>query len=647
MALNVFQTPLRTSRGISRDTGLLLPLGIFLAVQLGLLAPAQANRELKGQVFIVNKDGDSRKLALVPIWVLGDSEMWTLARQAVELAGAVSLKEKVVGAVRELQELELLAQNELAEEGARKVQAAAIQERQAAETMLSPVALLAERGTMVIEKLDAPRLQGDPGQKSSTPDPCSNYAVKVFLGLLAEKQPEAESDADGRFALETGNSGGWVVAYRRNNRAQDGPALSKWEQHCWLVELPQKRSQLLLSGNNDDASAAEGMLRKIAAGKPPGWLLGAFMRPFKSEPKGAAVEGNFSLASVTARRVYTEEKAAQDTINAEKERVAALQRTEREKAAAAERAVKEQATAVEVARKAEEERAATVERAKQAAEALEMERATVAKVRERYAAEVAEGKVVLDESGRLLRAVPGGAFQMGSREELNAPVRTVSVSPFFMGEAEVTHGEWKAVLAWAKANGYEFNNEGKGGSDKHPVTNVSWFDVIKWTNAKSEKEGLKPCYSVEGVPYKTGTNNAVKCDLSASGYRLPTEAEWEKAARGGVEGRPYPNGAGLGQSDANFDNSGGGTKEVKQYDANEFGLYDMAGSVWEWCWDWWGPYVPVVSDPLGAEEGESHVLRGGGWRSAAAFCRVSYRGGSDPDLHFDNGGFRLVVRTVF
>ena len=647
MAPNLFQTPLRTCCGISREAGRLLPLGLLLALQLTLQAPAQANRELEGQVFIVNKEGDTRKLALVPIWVLGDSEIRTLAHQAVELADAVSLKEKVVGAVRELQELELLAQNELTEEAARKVQAAAIQERKAAETLLSPVALLAERGAMLIEKLNTPRLEGDPAQRGSTPDPCSDYAVKVFLGLLAEKQPEVESDADGRFTLKTGTSGGWVVAYRPKSRAKDGRAgLSKAEQHCWLVEFPQKRSQLLLSSNNEDASAAESILRKIAAGKPPGWLLGALMRPFKSEPKGVAVEGDGSLASGTARCVYAEEKAAQDTINAERERVAAVQRTEREKVAAAERAVKEQVAAVEVARKAEEERAATVERAKQAAEALEMERATVAKVRERYAAEVTDGKVVLDESGRLFRAVPGGAFQMGSREELNAPVRTVTVGPFFMGEAEVTHGEWKEVLAWAKANGYEFNNEGKGISDKHPVTNVSWFDVIKWTNAKSEKEGLKPCYSVEGVPYKAGANNAVKCDLSASGYRLPTEAEWEKAARGGVEGRPYPNGAGLGQGDANFDNSGGGTKEVKQYDANEFGLYDMAGSVWEWCWDWWGPYVPVASDPLGAEEGESHVLRGGGWRSAAAFCRVSYRGGSDPDLHFDNGGFRLVIRTV-
>jgi formylglycine-generating enzyme required for sulfatase activity len=626
----------------------LLLLGLLLGAQLALLVSVQAGREVEGQVFILNSEGESVKFGLVPIWVLGNSEMKALAVQAVELADAAALKKQVDGTVRELRELELLAQKELGEAGARKVQDAANQERQAAEKKLSPVTLLADRGAVLIEKIDSRVLKGGPAQKASMPEVSSGNVVKVLLGLLADKPPEAESDADGRFRLSSVSSGGWVVAYRHKSVAKDGRSGSaNPEQHCWLLELPQKRAQLLLSSNNDDASAAEGVLRKIASGKPPGWLLGALLGTFKRDAKVAAVESDGLSVAGTAQRFYTEEKALQDRINAEKERIAAAERAEREKAAAAERAEKERIAAAEVARKLEMERVASLEREKQEAAALEKERAAVAEARERYAQAVLEGKVALDEAGRLLRLVPGGAFQMGSREERNAPVHTVMVGPFLMGEAEVTYGEWKSVLVWAKANGYEFNNEGKGGSDMHPVTNVSWFDVLKWANAKSEKEGLKPCYSVGDAPYKAGINNVVRCDLNASGYRLPTEAEWEKAARGGVEGRPYPNGAGLAQSDANFENSGGGTTEVKRYDPNEFGLYDLAGSVWEWCWDWWGPYGPAVSDPLGAEEGESRVLRGGGWRSAAAFCRVSYRGGSDPELHFDNGGFRLVLRTVF
>jgi formylglycine-generating enzyme required for sulfatase activity len=558
----------------------------------------------------------------------------------------MTLKTEIVEAVRELRDLELASQKELTEAGAKKVLEAVNQEKQAAEKRLAPVELLASLGAMHTEKIDPQGSKEDPAQTEARAGPHFGNAMKVFLGLLSDRTPDVESDADGRFSLSTGSNVGWVVAYRQKSSAQNGGlGRSNIGQHYWLVELPQKRSQLLLSSNNNGASAAEGVLRKIAAGTPHEGFLGSLLGAFKRQEKVAAVELDRGSVAGTALKLYTAEKSQQDRVNAERARIAAAQRAQREKVIADEREEKERIAAAGLARKMESERVAAEERAKQEAAARESERVALAEVRKRYAKDVGEGKVFLDEAGRLFRLVPGGSFRMGSGEERNAPVHTVIVAAFLTGEAEVTYGEWKSILVWAKANGYEFNNEGKGISDRHPVTSVSWFDVLKWANAKSEKEGLKPCYSVGEVFYRKGVSHEVKCDLNATGYRLPTEAEWEKAARGGVEGRPYPNGAGLAQDDANMDNSAGGTKEVKQYDPNEFGLYDLAGNVWEWCWDWWGPYSPVVSDPLGPEDGESRVLRGGGWRSTAPYCRVSYRGGSDPELHFDNGGFRIVLRT--
>jgi hypothetical protein len=148
---------------------------------------------------------------------------------------------------------------------------------------------------------------------------------------------------------------------------------------------------------------------------------------------------------------------------------------------------------------AEKEKVAAAEHAEKeriaAAEQLEKERIAAAEAKMRNAKALAEGKLLMDEAGRSLLLVPEGSFQMGSDEISDEkPVRQVSVAAFFMGETEVTVGEWVSVLGWAKANGYAFLNEGSGTSDKHPVTNVSWYDTVIWCNAKSEKEGLTPCY---------------------------------------------------------------------------------------------------------------------------------------------------------
>jgi formylglycine-generating enzyme required for sulfatase activity/DnaJ-domain-containing protein 1 len=239
--------------------------------------------------------------------------------------------------------------------------------------------------------------------------------------------------------------------------------------------------------------------------------------------------------------------------------------------------------------------------------------------------------------------IPGGSFQMGSDEGgyHENSVRPVSVTTFYMGKTEVTYGEWVSVLGWAKLKGYSFFNQGTGASERHPVTNVNWYDVVKWCNARSEKEGLEPCYKLMDLIYRNGEQGEVTCDWSASGYRLPTEAEWEKAARGGLVGKTYPNGDGLTKDDANIE--GSGTQEVTKYAANRYGLYDVAGNVSEWCWDWYErPDKSGEYDATLRTAGIRRVLRGGCWRSPAEDCRVSCRNALGPDFSGDTFGFRLV-----
>jgi formylglycine-generating enzyme required for sulfatase activity len=250
-------------------------------------------------------------------------------------------------------------------------------------------------------------------------------------------------------------------------------------------------------------------------------------------------------------------------------------------------------------------------------------------------------EVLYDEIARPFVMVPTGEFQMGSRADFNSPERLVVVDTFFIGVSEITYADWHSVLSWAKSNGYLFFEAGKGAAYNKPVTSVNWYDALKWCNAKSEKQGLAPCYKVAGAVYRMGTSDEVSCEWSASGYRLPTEVEWEKAARGGLVGRSYPNGDSLSEIDANF--GALGPVRVKSYPANGYGLHDMAGNVWEWCWDWYerpdhSPEHRESSRNLGIRR----VLRGGCWRSPVEDCRVSCRNGLGPDLSSDTIGFRLV-----
>ena len=266
--------------------------------------------------------------------------------------------------------------------------------------------------------------------------------------------------------------------------------------------------------------------------------------------------------------------------------------------------------------------------------------------------------------------IPAGSFQMGDAMgdgyTSQLPVHTVNVSGFYMEKNLVTKAQWDGVYTWAVAHGYVFDNVGSGKAANHPVQTVNWYDCVKWCNARSEKDGLVPSYTVGGTTYKTGQSSPV-CNMGASGYRLPTEAEWEKAARGGLSGKRFPWGDTISRSQANYygytgyyyDHGPNGynptyndgvlpyTSPVGSFEANGYGLYDMAGNVWEWCWDWMGSYGSgEVSDPSGPASGLYRVVRGGSWPAYADRCGVANRFSYFPASGDGNFGFRVVCSSV-
>ena len=272
--------------------------------------------------------------------------------------------------------------------------------------------------------------------------------------------------------------------------------------------------------------------------------------------------------------------------------------------------------------------------------------------------------------------IPAGSFEMGNAVSASGdgftdelPVHTVSVSAFYMDKYEVSKALWDEVANWAAANGYDISAASADGkAANHPAYNITWYEAVKWSNARSAKENLTPCYTVGGAVMKTGTSTP-DCNFSASGYRLPTEAEWEKAARGGLRGKRFPWGDTITHSEANyFSSSNYGydvsptsgyhptyatgsfpySSPVGSFPPNAYGLYDMAGNMWEWCWDWYSSSYYASSpssDPLGATSGSYRVSRGGGWDYGASFPRAADRG-YDPSRFDYFMGFRGVRSSV-
>jgi formylglycine-generating enzyme required for sulfatase activity len=260
-----------------------------------------------------------------------------------------------------------------------------------------------------------------------------------------------------------------------------------------------------------------------------------------------------------------------------------------------------------------------------------------------------------------LISVSGGSFSMGNSFEgegnnTELPVHSVTLDAFRISSREVNFSTWEIVRNWASAHGFSFTNLGSGKAPNHPVQNINWHDAAKWCNARSEMEGLTPCYTIQGKVYRTGETTP-DWDNTANGYRLPTEAEWERAARGYFIGKRFPLGNTISHMAANYSAgrlayespqgngfhtsyaSGGFpyTSPVGSFAPNALQIYDMTGNVNEWCWDWYDPgfYAKpeAANNPAGPASPTTaiaRVIRGGGWNTPANSLRVAARFGSHP-----------------
>lgn len=229
--------------------------------------------------------------------------------------------------------------------------------------------------------------------------------------------------------------------------------------------------------------------------------------------------------------------------------------------------------------------------------------------------------------------IPAGRFLMGDPNEVDSPPHEVSISSFLLDKYLVTQELFDRVM-------HENPSRWKGSNN--PVEQVRWSDAVKFCNKRSELEGLQPCYDLK----------TWKCNFDATGYRLPTEAEFEYACRAGATTAYVcgDNPSKLGDLAWFEKNSGGHPRPVGQKQPNAWGLYDMCGNLWEWCNDFYqvdyyasGP----TQDPKGPDTGKTRVVRGGSWRAPVENCRSGYRynenpGYADVCFGYDIYGFRCA-----
>ena len=300
-----------------------------------------------------------------------------------------------------------------------------------------------------------------------------------------------------------------------------------------------------------------------------------------------------------------------------------------------------------------------------------------------------------------VQLISASSFELGS-SFYNAderPVHSLYISSFYCDALEVSTTRWVAVADWAKKNGYQFDEHWKKAKvgpswspapKDHPMNMVTWYDSVKWCNARSEMEGRPPVYFEDvdwTMIYRKGTKDLTNEHVNwlAPGYRLPSEAEWEKAARGARIGKRYTWGNVLDGSKANYrlsgdmfdnastpvgyfngnqviqerTNSFGGQVELPMDMVNDFGLYDLTGNVSEWCWDWYDPYwyvnpLATVPDSRGPDSIPSHdivggtrVLRGGSFqddfsKDSGYSLRLAFRHQKKPQSALRHVGLRCV-----
>ncbi|MGM9799212.1 MAG: formylglycine-generating enzyme family protein [Muribaculaceae bacterium] len=215
--------------------------------------------------------------------------------------------------------------------------------------------------------------------------------------------------------------------------------------------------------------------------------------------------------------------------------------------------------------------------------------------------------------------VPGGTFTMGATAEQGddawddeKPTHSVTLSGYYIGKYEVTQAQWKAIMG---------NNPSYLKGDNLPVEKVSWYDCQEF---------------IKKLNQLTGKN-----------FSLPTEAQWEYAARGGKSGgTKYSGSDNIGNVAWYLDNADNKTHPVGEKSPNDLGIYDMSGNVWEWCQDWYDSNYyknSPTTNPTGYGSVSEHVVRGGSWNSSARYCRVSFRSNSTPDNEYYYLGFRLCL----
>ncbi len=255
--------------------------------------------------------------------------------------------------------------------------------------------------------------------------------------------------------------------------------------------------------------------------------------------------------------------------------------------------------------------------------------------------------------------VPGNTFTMGDTHGVGSsnefPTHNITLNSFYIGRYEITQWEWTAIMGSNAAHDYGVGNS-------YPVYYVSWYATLKYCNLRSMAEGLTPVYSIYGstdpnnwgeVPTSSNANwNAAICNWSSNGYRLPTEAEWEYAARGGIDPPDYLY---SGSDDINTvawyegNNNNNETKPVGTKASNELGTFDMSGNVWEWVWDRYSSTYygsSTSNNPHGPSTGLNRVWRGGGWGDNDGHCRVAKRGSGIPYSEASGiAGFR-ICRTI-